>query len=77
MLILKPEQEYLTISNTLQWRLQYARVIEKAGAETGLGEIIELEKTHLYPLLKGSDIGSGKAWRKKFVLVSPVQNAVD
>ncbi len=40
------------------------------GLENGLGEIIELEKTHLYPLLKGSDIGSGKAWRKKFVLVT-------
>ena len=50
MLILKPEQEYLTISNTLQWRLQYARVIEKAGAETGLGEIIELEITRLEQL---------------------------
>ncbi len=36
ILIHKPEQGYLTISNALQWRLQYARVIEKAGAETGL-----------------------------------------
>lgn len=36
MLIRKPEQGYLTISNALQWRLQYARVIEKAGTETGL-----------------------------------------
>ena len=36
MLIEKPEQGYLTISNALQWRLQYARVIEKAGMETGL-----------------------------------------
>jgi len=32
----KPEQGYLTISNALQWRLQYARVIEKAGAESGV-----------------------------------------
>jgi hypothetical protein len=36
MLNRKPEQGYLTISNALQWRLQYARVIEKAGMETGL-----------------------------------------
>ncbi len=40
------------------------------GFENGLGEIVELEDTHLFPLLKGSDIGSGKAWRKKFVLVT-------
>jgi hypothetical protein len=32
----KPEQGYLTISNALQWRLQYSRVIEKAGSESGL-----------------------------------------
>lgn len=35
----KPEQGYLTISNALQWRLQYARVIEKAGSESGLHSI--------------------------------------
>lgn len=35
----KPEQGYLTISNALQWRLQYARVIEKAGSESGLRSI--------------------------------------
>ena len=27
ILMHKPEQGYLTISNALQWRLQYARVI--------------------------------------------------
>jgi hypothetical protein len=32
----KPEQGYLTISNALQWRLQYTRVIEKAGSEAGV-----------------------------------------
>jgi len=32
----KPEQGYLTISNALQWRLQYSRVIEQAGAVTGV-----------------------------------------
>ncbi len=32
----RPEVGYLTISNALQWRLQYARVIEQAGKVSGL-----------------------------------------
>ena len=35
----KPEIGYLTISNALQWRLQYARVIEKAGAVGGINRV--------------------------------------
>jgi hypothetical protein len=35
----KPEQGYLTISNALQWRLQYGRVIERAGVDSGLRAI--------------------------------------
>lgn len=35
----RPEQGYLTISNALQWRLQYARVIEKAGEVAGITRI--------------------------------------
>lgn len=31
-----PELGYLTISNALQWRLQYGRAIEKAGAVSGV-----------------------------------------
>jgi hypothetical protein len=31
-----PVQGFLTISNVLQWRLQYRRVIERAGQEKGL-----------------------------------------
>lgn len=31
-----PKLGFLTISNALQWRLQYSRVIEKAGQETGV-----------------------------------------
>jgi hypothetical protein len=31
-----PEQGYLTISNALQWRLQYSRAIEQAGRVDGL-----------------------------------------
>lgn len=38
--------------------------------ENGIGEIVELEQRFIYPLLKGSDIGSNKEWRGKFVLVT-------
>ena len=31
-----PRQGFLTISNALQWRLQYGRVIERAGQEEGI-----------------------------------------
>lgn len=31
-----PVQGFLTISNALQWRLQYARVIEYAGKQEGI-----------------------------------------
>ena len=31
-----PEEGYLTISNALQWRLQYTRVIERAGTVNGV-----------------------------------------
>jgi hypothetical protein len=31
-----PQQGYLTISNALQWRLQYSRVIERSGQEEGI-----------------------------------------
>ena len=34
-----PKQGFLTISNALQWRLQYRRVIEKAGNEEGVLKI--------------------------------------
>jgi len=36
MLVRPPLQGFLTISNALQWRLQYSRVIELAGKEEGL-----------------------------------------
>ncbi len=35
----KPPQGYLTISNALQWRLQYSRVIEKAGQVEGIRKL--------------------------------------
>ena len=34
-----PKQGYLTISNALQWRLQYSRVIQKAGSVQGICKI--------------------------------------
>lgn len=36
----RPEAGYLTISNALQWRLQYSRVIEQAGKVAGVNRII-------------------------------------
>lgn len=35
-----PEQGYLTISNALQWRLQYSRVIDKAGEAPGVLRLV-------------------------------------
>ncbi|MCJ7729363.1 MAG: hypothetical protein MUO27_05760 [Sedimentisphaerales bacterium] len=35
-----PEVGYLTVSNALQWRLQYRRIIEHAGKVTGLERIV-------------------------------------
>lgn len=34
-----PAVGYLTISNALQWRLQYRRVIDQAGAVTGVEKL--------------------------------------
>jgi len=35
-----PLQGYLTISNALQWRLQYGRVIREAGAISGISRLL-------------------------------------
>lgn len=35
----QPHQGYLTISNALQWRLQYGRVIQKAGEVSGIMKV--------------------------------------
>jgi len=39
LLINKPEQGYLTISNAQQWRLQYGRAILQAGSISGIDRI--------------------------------------
>ena len=36
----RPVVGYLTISNALQWRLQYARVIEQAGSVAGVERVV-------------------------------------
>jgi hypothetical protein len=36
----KPDQGYMTISNAYQWRLQYGRVIQKAGTVLGIKRIM-------------------------------------
>ncbi len=36
----RPDVGYLTISNALQWRLQYGRIIEKAGTINGIDKLI-------------------------------------
>ncbi len=38
-----PKQGFLTISNALQWRLQYGRVIERAGQEEGIITIYKIK----------------------------------
>lgn len=40
------------------------------GLENGLGLVVDIEDDFLYPLLKGSDVGSDKEWRRKYVLVT-------
>lgn len=40
------------------------------GLVNGLGEVVNIEETYLFPLLKGSDVGSEKLWREKFTLVT-------
>jgi tRNA1(Val) A37 N6-methylase TrmN6 len=72
------ETAYLLGKSPQKWRSgikhDAATIMEltqtERGLENGMGEMIELEKTHLFPLLKGSDVGSQKAWRKKYVLVT-------
>ena len=38
--------------------------------KNGLGESVEIESTYLFPMLKGSDVGSAKPWRGKYMLVT-------
>jgi len=38
--------------------------------ENGLGEQVNIESDFLFPLMKGSDVGSCKPWQNRFVLVT-------
>lgn len=40
LLVQPPDIGYLTISNALQWRLQYSRVIDKAGSVSGVQRLM-------------------------------------
>jgi hypothetical protein len=39
------------------------------GLRNGLGEAVGIEPTYVFPLMKGSDVGSDKGWRGKYVVV--------
>jgi hypothetical protein len=43
----------------------------------GLGENVSIEPDYLYPLMKGSDVGSSREWRRKFVLVTQRKTGED
>lgn len=43
---------------------------DERGYINGLNEYVDIEPDLLYPLMKGSDVGSGKEWRNKFVIVT-------
>lgn len=43
----------------------------------GLGEVVDIEPSYLYPLMKGSDVGSNRSWRGKFVLVTQRRTGED
>jgi hypothetical protein len=44
ILIIPPEQGYLTISNALQWRLQYQRIVDLSEDVKGITKIINKKK---------------------------------
>lgn len=47
------------------------------GLTNGRGEHVDIEPTYLYPLMKGSDIGSNKPWRGMFTLVTQTRVGED
>ncbi|AIL32283.1 SAM-dependent methyltransferase [Basilea psittacipulmonis] len=47
------------------------------GYINGLNEPVDIEAELLYPLMKGSDVGSNKAWRNKFVIVTQKNTGMD
>jgi hypothetical protein len=51
--------------------------LSEDGLVNGLGELVDIEDTYLFPLMKGSDIGSGRGWRSKYVLVTQNRTGED
>lgn len=47
------------------------------GLVNGNDELVDIEERYLYPLMKGSDIGSNREWRKKYVLVTQTRTGED
>jgi hypothetical protein len=43
----------------------------------GTGELVELEETYLYPLLKSSDLGNNRSHSRKYVLVTQIGTGAD
>jgi len=58
-----------------------ARVMELTqrgnALENGLGERVEVERSHVYPLLKGSDLGTERARAPRYVLVTQAALGAD
>ena len=70
---------FFTEQNILKWRSgikhDCSKIMELTRKNNnlvnGLGEIVDLEDTYIYPLLKGSDIANGKiSYTTKYVLVT-------
>lgn len=63
--------------STIEWRSgikhDCAKVMELAAHERGwinaLGELVDAERSHVYPLLKGSDIANGRLLPRRHVIV--------
>jgi hypothetical protein len=72
------ESAFLVGESPQKWRSgikhDAAQVMEltrsEFGLKNGLGQLVDIEETYIYPLLKGSDIGSEKEWRKRYILVT-------
>lgn len=63
-----PQKWRSGVKHDLSSIMEFSR--NPGGLTNGLGEVVSLEDAYLYPLLKGSDVGSNKQWRNKFILVT-------
>lgn len=70
--------KHLLGSSDIKWRSgikhDLAPIMEltrnEKGYTNGYGENVDIESELLYPLMKGSDIGSDKGWQNKFLIVT-------